>query len=594
VDLITLAAHPDEAASVFFLVTSLVWCFSICCYREKELKMAESVDKEREQLSKEFEGTVNEVHGFLHGMSESNACMAEQSFKALLRYFQQFLKGMKGDAQKLEELHGDNISQAFRHFVSAWLAVFEQCTLDPLNHPRRVITDRELAGCGTIAEIVDEVNARLSASKISLIGNNLLAFKKKIVKADSRQPNPKRWIGFQLSLRFNMTADVDEDDPENIYPLDFYCGCLRVTMLSAAHFRLVIFLALGSALMALEIAWAKWLMAAVVCVGLICQCIILIACPDFDPISRLKIEIRNLRKERQDVLLQHQDMKNFFGKIQTVTNLWLYRTVPRLENFKMLHEQILDTPLDHRMALLKGVSEKLELLDADMKPSELFCGENALPESKLELVSEGINSCTKFLEELRGASYTSDVKMVDKICMSLGRVLCCIYVQGLAATNLKNKNNWGDLLGYKSNCYVTLRLQSSVTKLEAPRDQPLPRTQTIEDSEDPDWEGEDFFFPAQILDDQLELHVWHEHATTSQDSSSLGYALINFRTLGAGCWHRCRQPLISMQKKKATESTLEFQIYLATSVSTLTSEARESPSASKPRLPKSVTSFLRF
>jgi len=81
-----------------------------------------------------------------------------------------------------------------------------------------------------------------------------------------------------------------------------------------------------------------------------------------DVVQQLEREVTELKEQNAIVEENRKRMRDFWNKAQQLTELWLYRTVPRLDLCKELHSQLEDTQNDnelvtHMMAANKGLSD---------------------------------------------------------------------------------------------------------------------------------------------------------------------------------------------------------------------------------------------
>merc|ERR1719401_139080 len=76
--------------------------------------------------------------------------------------------------------------------------------------------------------------------------------------------------------------------------------------------------------------------------NIFCILVLLLRFEDIDVIQQLEREVRQLKKNADEVQDQHQKMNEFWGNAMELTELWLYRTVPRLDLYKEVHQHIED------------------------------------------------------------------------------------------------------------------------------------------------------------------------------------------------------------------------------------------------------------
>merc|ERR1740121_657585 len=65
--------------------------------------------------------------------------------------------------------HSSNTWSQFRRFCINWLHVFEECSIDPIGHPKTVVTSDELEACYSIEEVAEKCMDRLRATEVRFI-----------------------------------------------------------------------------------------------------------------------------------------------------------------------------------------------------------------------------------------------------------------------------------------------------------------------------------------------------------------------------------------------------------------------------------------
>jgi len=178
---------------------------------------------------------------------------------------------------------------------------------------------------------------------------------------------------------------------------------VQVTFLSPEHVTLILGFFVGLVLTALEmlsllehLAEAEERhgsksgaeIAAIVgfteiAVSLLCVSIVLIRFEDIDTVQQLEREVKQLSKQNEEVEQQRDQMKTFWSNAQNLTELWLYRTVPRLDLYKELQSQLLDAPQEDFLVNISGANQWLEDLEGRLGSLEAWRNDGALkPEDK--------------------------------------------------------------------------------------------------------------------------------------------------------------------------------------------------------------------
>merc|ERR1719498_300282 len=162
--------------------------------QEKERLIAER----KKELSQSYDSLINSMDDLLGKAAESSATMAERSFESKRRDFQRFLERAETRYTQIAgtKIDTEMMLQQFRRFVQRWLVVFEECSVDPIACPKRVITEEELNRCRTIADVDSLTLERLKATEVRFISSQ-------------RDKDAKMLRGFRAQIR-RITAAITE------------------------------------------------------------------------------------------------------------------------------------------------------------------------------------------------------------------------------------------------------------------------------------------------------------------------------------------------------------------------------------------------
>jgi len=175
-------------------------------------------------------------------------------------------------------------------------------------------------------------------------------------------------------------------NPQEGWPREFLCGCFELIILSRQHLNLVFSFFLGLIVVALstyiymevlnkqdaeqqEEAIAAGILVFMV-LSMISLVVILIKFEQIDVVQQLEREVKELQKQNEIVEANRQRMRNFWNQAQQLTELWLYRTVPRLDLCKELHSQLEDTQSDKEL-LTHMKAANMGLTDIESKLGSL-------------------------------------------------------------------------------------------------------------------------------------------------------------------------------------------------------------------------------
>jgi len=418
-----LAGTPGNwrAITVFLFAAPMsIYCSKVINQFDQRLqKKQKLVKKEKENLLNCYKGLLSDMDTLLSKSTESASGLAERSFESKRRDFQRFL-----DRLKLRFPSGGVVKETsamvdqFRKFVLNWLRVFEECSIDPVANPKQVVTFEELEGLSSIAEIAVFVSDRLTTTEVKFIteqrkndndalkddkenlakmnqGRNLIAITdgREGKSSDNNQNSSGRGTGsfvqqvgaaanrqctwFTCGVMGCMLCKPSSNAAEGC-PREFTCGCFELIILSRQHLNLVFSFFLG--LCTVGLSTYIYLIAVgqepvnesqeridifilvFMVLSLFSLVIILIKFEQIDVVQQLEREVQELQKQNEIVEANRQRMRHFWNQAQQLTELWLYRTVPRLDLCKELHSQLEDTQNDkelltHMQAANKGLMD---------------------------------------------------------------------------------------------------------------------------------------------------------------------------------------------------------------------------------------------
>eukprot|EP00928_Gymnodinium_smaydae_P049979 TRINITY_DN33585_c0_g1_i1.p1 TRINITY_DN33585_c0_g1~~TRINITY_DN33585_c0_g1_i1.p1 ORF type:complete len:575 (+),score=136.20 TRINITY_DN33585_c0_g1_i1:202-1926(+) len=361
----------------------------------------------KESLTKSYNDLLRDMDGLLTKSAESSYGLAERSFESKRRDFQRFLErartrylnvysGSKGET--------DQLLKQFRQFCVNWLTVFEECSIDPIACPKRVVAVEELNRCTTVVEICDLCLERLRVTEVrfisiqrdqdaQLLRKNRNEFRRitgggehrgttasnahdartfpEIISVTSAAGVGCTWLVVGWGFGCGLSSGVGEDR----YPKELYFFCGRLILLSREHVRLLVGFFVVVLLILLEVLGTMILdggednsvdKAADLGIVILMEVAIimtLIKFEEIDVIQQLEREVMELTKNTAQVEQQRERMGEFWSNAQQLTDLWLYRTVPRLDLYKELHSQLEDTSPEELVDKFTVANRHLEDLE---------------------------------------------------------------------------------------------------------------------------------------------------------------------------------------------------------------------------------------
>lgn len=159
------------------------------------------------------------------------------------------------------------------------------------------------------------------------------------------------------------------------YPRGHFCGCFTLVVLSREHMRLMLCVAFIPVLLFLNLesrnsrgdldTAASFALGAVGCYCL-CLLFLLINFERIDGLMQLCAEVIALQRQREKIEEMHAEMSTFWTTVQDQVDVWLHRTMPRLELVKEIHQMVEDGKPDEVAGMLEMTYTRLERLEAEI------------------------------------------------------------------------------------------------------------------------------------------------------------------------------------------------------------------------------------
>jgi hypothetical protein len=395
----------------------------MCCYFLKIIgQYDESLQRalidnkaKKEQLAKSYESLLSSMENLLTRALDSSPALAERSFDSNRRDFQKFLEVAKANYSSWEKLAGsskadkDVLLNNFRTLVLGWSKVFEECSVDPIRNPKRILRDEELQECPNIGSVCDLVLARLRCTEVLSIkiqqekDKHLLnRYRRELRRLTSTVVDPNTLESGNSGSSFNSNGSNGSNGnsfsnqrrernsasflSRNEVGL---CG-FRWGVLSRAHARLIFAFAFGSLVTALEvkrnfqgpglhISALRMLLELIIVQ--ICIAVLLSRFAEFDKVQRSDKEIKELRKIQEETTQQQEKMNEFWNVVDQLSDVWLYRTMPRMSLYKQVFVLLKDASErnDKRMITwMETGNRRLAFLDSNIGELSDWCNEGSL------------------------------------------------------------------------------------------------------------------------------------------------------------------------------------------------------------------------
>lgn len=419
----------QELLALFFIVPCTTYCVRIIGqYDERLTSKKRDAQEQKANLTRCYNDLLTDMDGLLTKSAESSAGLAERSFESKRRDFQRFLEraknkyssiysGTKGDSDKL--------LMQFRTFCRNWLKVFEECSIDPVQMPKRVVSPEELSRCTSIVDVADLCLERLRVTEVRFISiqrdqdaqmlrrnrNEFRRLSHAPVGPNSPRPPPSpsgavrqqtaqrrvSWVSLGWGHGWRMGAQGESEDP---FPREVRFGCGRVVVLSSEHFMLICGFFVGWLLILLQVLdllhgsgvkLGNYLAIAEIGVTEVCLVTMLLKFEELDMVQQLEREVKELARQNEQVERQRERMRDFWGSAQQLTELWLYRTVPRLDLYKEVHSLLEDTEEDLLMKI-SSANQQLEELDSSLGALQAWRSDGTVSIDEKKSFGKAINA----------------------------------------------------------------------------------------------------------------------------------------------------------------------------------------------------------
>lgn len=424
------------AVSIVYSLPVLSYAIKIINQYDDRLQSKQAAAKrKKEDLQRSYNELLSDMDQLLGKSAESSAGLAERSFESKRRDFQRFLErakqrygslfsGTKGESEKM--------LKQFRRFCLNWLRVFQECSIDPVNRPKKVVEEEEMNRCTSIGEVADLVLERLRLTEVRFISmqrdqdqqmlrktksdaNKRLSLTNgpgarvptfaagtnSTAPAGARQSRGCGWIQCGSS-----GCSCSGSQTEDGFPRDCRCICMRVVCLSAEHAKLLVGFLFGALILlgelgvfALDLHLGKttdmFISASTIVEICFMQLMIVVMLARFeelDIIHQFEMEVKELERQNQQVEQQREKMNEFWNNANNLTELWLYRTVPRLDLYKELHSQLEDAPTEDLLTTMAGANNALEELDKNLGALEAWRQDGQLKEDAKKAFGKSINT----------------------------------------------------------------------------------------------------------------------------------------------------------------------------------------------------------
>jgi len=406
----------DYRAKIAALLPNLVvFIILLCTYDQDINSQTELVMAQRQEVMDTYEDVVHGIDDLLGKATQTSAMLAEGGFETKRRDFVRFLDHAEEKGRRLAWQADGELLAEFKRFVDTWLNVFSEASVDPLAKPLFVVTTAEIEQQKNISDVAKFVKERLAGVQVRFISEQTAQDRQFLSSAKSAE----QALGGGLALPADDYDNVGRDEEKTGVPWPccpcewFLCSghgcrcfccspegedvesgkvwfprssqgaCFRINILSRTHFCLIFGFFASIALLVsaayewtryhlLDI-WAKFLPVVVIAVVLSSVAVVLVNFEHIDVIKKINKHIQKVKEEAERLQQRRDQMVGFWGKVQTLTDIWVHRTAPRLDLLKEVHIHLATiADPDTYVGYLRDINDQFEALEDSLGSLELW------------------------------------------------------------------------------------------------------------------------------------------------------------------------------------------------------------------------------
>jgi len=424
--------YPSGCSSPYCSNQILTITFVSCCviyflesikqYDEDLMLKQKEIMQAKKELERSYEDTTEELDACLIRALESSAGLAEQGFEAKRRNFTRFLGRIRNTLEDFDGVAASKLAYELGNFILLWLKVFGECTIDPINKPKRVFEEQDLKAIRSPLEVAQTVMETLKKSEVRFISEQSQIDKEEVGvckdlykgmrNAHSKVGHFLRGRGGKereqeeqlfLDLEGGLTTDDDHvsgdtgwiyfnigqfgyesnPDSKNGYPIKFNMCCFTVVLLSPEHIQLLFSMLLGAVLLKLELVGSlfggvTWHprphIVAELLMCMLCIAFVLHEFAEIDAVQQLETQLRELEDAQERLDGRRKKMLAFYDSTQQLTELWLHHTMPLFEVFSQLHSHLEDADAPEMQRCLSVINSNVKKLGDALPPLRFYKG----------------------------------------------------------------------------------------------------------------------------------------------------------------------------------------------------------------------------
>jgi len=341
-------------------VTIMFFCFIV--FGDTNAEALEDKADELKELEWSYMVIMKDMEKKVQALCDMQVDWSQHMFNAKKNDFVEFLLRLQANPERFGGC-GDDILEPMRNLVKAWLALFRECSMDPVTNPCRPVEDYEIDYCTSVKALCNFVSQKLEPFEVEFVdlpkasGNRRgsvwqvdqeLQNKKEIRQEFMDRAKKARelglcsWVNFaELNpLYLTHTIERHQNSRKNrgccSFPKEFSIGhkqykAVRINFLTCKHLMLFILfvkLHLLAFYLLLIRGHVGFLVMVISCA---LMWVIMWKFEVFDLAAKIRIMALEIHAQKDEMLAKGKEIEGLIGRIDRPSQIWIHRTRPALD-----------------------------------------------------------------------------------------------------------------------------------------------------------------------------------------------------------------------------------------------------------------------
>jgi len=555
--------------TMMLLVITLYICFITC--GDANAAALEEKGNELKQLEFSYIQLMTDMEGKVKKLVDMQVDWSQHVFETKKNDFVEFATRLKNNPERYGN-EAAELVEPFKAFVKAWLDIFKEASMEPIDNPLVPITAAEIDACSSINAVAEVIINKLDALEIEFVdlpkeaGNKRGSVWQVDLDLESGKAQRKAFLERTQKARdmcMCSWANLLERNPlylgvtiekyhgpmgksKFLFPLEVnVCRVGRIVFLTVKHFFLFVLFIVCHWVMVISLIMRADVAFVCMVFATMLMWIIMWRFEVFDLVGSLKVLAISIRSQKDAMLQKGKEIQAISEKIEMPSQIWIYRTRPKLDILSGLCRKIGSSKwpdAGNLKEFLDAVNEGLEGLTKSCGSLLEFC---LLGEEAMALVRQQAEAASDVITKQLAAEIQPQLQ-------TLLRIPRLLVVRVIGCKDLP-KGSWAD----DYDPYVRIRTKKDGRWLQ---------TLAIPNEQNPSWHSSEkpceFRFLLSGPETDLQAEVMDENSVASDTFiGSAGFPLSEFSENGQ--WQT--------QTKALQESTGEVTVecFLATDLENL-------------------------